>query len=351
VSPRATDAVTVSGLEPGGEAEWDAFVASCPDRSHYHRAGWAGVIQRAFGQRPVYRLARADGRVEGVLPLVAFANPLFGRYLVSMPYLNRGGILAATDRARGALLAEARRLLGETRSSFCELRHVEGVDPSLPAREGKVSMSLRVDCGEEALWKKVGAKVRNLVRKAEKAGLTVRDGDPATDLEAFYDVFARNMRQLGTPVYDRRFFAEVLREFPNDARLTVVEHEGETAAAGICIREGGFTEIHWAASSREHLRLSPNMLLYWDVISRAAREGLSEFCFGRSTEGSGPYRFKKQWGAEPTTLRWEYLLPPGGSLPGLHPESPKFRLATRVWQRLPLPVTRWLGPPIVRHLP
>jgi len=117
------------------------------------------------------------------------------------------------------------------------------------------------------------------------------------------------------------------------------------------VTEGAFTEIHWAASRREMLRFSPNMLLYWEAIADAADRGLREFCMGRSTEGSGPHRFKTQWGATPTRLRWEYVLPEGGEMPGLNPDNPKFRLAVRIWQRLPLPLTRWLGPPIVRHLP
>lgn len=348
----ATDeGVTVAPLEPGGEAAWDGFVASRPDRSHYHRAGWARVIRNAFGQRPLYRVARADGEIEGVLPLVAFASPLFGRYLVSVPFLNRGGILASTERARAALLAEARALLLSTSSSFCELRYAGHSGSGLAAREDKVSMSLDLEGGREAVWKRVGAKVRNLVRKAEKSGLTVREGEPARDLDSFYDVFARNMRELGTPVYSKRFFGEIFREFGGDLRLTVVEGEAGVAASAITVTEGGFTEIHWAASRREMLRLSPNMLLYWDAIGQAADRGLREFCFGRSTEGSGPHRFKLQWGARPTRLRWEYVLPEGGAMPALNPDNPKFRLATRVWKRLPLAATRLLGPPIVRHLP
>ena len=345
------DEPRVEALAPENEAAWDAFVALRPEASHYHRAGWARVIANAFGQRPLYRLVRVGETVEGILPLVAFANPLFGRYLVSVPYLNRGGIVASTERARSALLAEAYRLLEETRSAFCELRHVEPLDPALPARETKVSMSIDVSTGREALWKTIGPKVRNLVRKAEKNGLTVREGSPEADLVGFYDLFAENMRDLGTPVYSPAFFREVCREFPESVRINVVEGERGAAAAGITIRHGNLVEMHWAASRRDLLRFSPNMALYWDSISWAADQGLEEFCFGRSTEGSGPWRFKKQWGAEPTRLHWEYLLPPGGEMPALNPDNPRYRLAVSVWSRLPLGLTRVLGPPIVRHLP
>ncbi len=349
-SRSSDELVRVEALEEGAVAEWDTFVTAAGG-TLYHRAGWAGIIERAFGQKPLYRLARCEGRVEGVLPLVAFANPWFGRYLVSVPYLNRGGILAVSERARDALLAEATRLLTETRSAFCELRHVKPVSETLPRRTNKISMSLDITCGPDALWKAIGPKVRNLVRKGEKSSVQVREGDPGKDLDAFYDVFAANMRDLGTPVYDPAFFREVFATFPREARLLLAEWEGKTAAAGICLTHGTFTEMHWAASRRELRTLSPNMSLYWEAITRAARDGLSEFCFGRSTEGSGPHRFKRQWGAVPTPLAWEYILPPGRDLPGLNPDNPKYRLAVWLWQRLPLAWTKKLGPPIVRHIP
>ncbi|MBZ0268212.1 FemAB family PEP-CTERM system-associated protein [bacterium] len=322
-----------------------------PDASHYHRAGWARVIRNAFGREPLYRLVRRNGVVEGVLPLVRFASPVFGRFLVSIPFMNRGGVLARTPEARDALVDEAGALVRATRSSFCELRHVARLTDTLPAKDHKVSMSLPLTDDVDALWKGVGSKVRNLVRKAEKSGLTVRPGVPERDLDPFYDVFVENMRDLGTPVYTPRFFREVFREFPGDLDLTVVEGEGAVAAAGICIRHGGFTEIHWAASRRDMLKRSPNMLLYWECISKAARDGLTEFCFGRSTEDSGPYRFKKQWGAQPTRLHWEYVLAPGEAPPELNPNNPKYRLAIETWQKMPLWATRIVGPHIVRHLP
>ncbi len=344
-------AVTVREMQAADETAWDAFVAAHPDGTHYHRAGWARVIGGVFGHRTPYRMAIGPDGVEGVLPLVAFAHPLLGRYLVSVPFLNRGGIVAATARARAALRQDAERLLAETRSAYCELRHVARTDESLPARTNKVSMALPLDPDPDAVWKGLDAKVRNLVRKAQKSGLTVRPGDPERDLPAFYDVFAENMRDLGTPVYSPRLFEAVFREFPADAALTMVELGAETAAAGICLKHRGVTEIHWAASRRSLRAASPNMLLYWETIAGAARDGLAEFCFGRSTEGSGPHRFKKQWGAVPTPLHWEYLLAPGKEMPRLNPENPKLKLAIRTWQKLPLPLTRRIGPGIVRYLP
>jgi FemAB-related protein (PEP-CTERM system-associated) len=343
--------VQVEALGNGNEAEWDAFVHARSDASHYHRSAWGGVIRRAFGHSSILRVARQEGGIAGILPLVHFANPFFGRSLVSMPYLNRGGILAAAPEAAAALLEDARGILRETGSRSCELRHQIPMDETLPRRSDKVTMTLDVGEGPESLWEKIGPKVRNLVRKAEKAGLTAREGKGERDLSEFYAIFAENMRDLGTPVYSRRFFEEVLGTFPESTRLSIVESEGRAAAAGICITHGSFTEIHWAASRRAMRDHAPNMLLYWEAISWASRSGLATFCFGRSTENSGPYRFKKQWGAVPTRLAWEYLLAPGAAPPKIHPENPAFRTATRAWKRVPLPLTKIFGPPIVRHIP
>jgi FemAB-related protein (PEP-CTERM system-associated) len=348
---RPVPRVVVDPLRAGQEDVWDAFVASRPGASHYQLAGWARVFENAFGQKPMYRVARSGDEIVGVLPLVSFSNRIFGKYLVSVPFLNRGGILAKSDAAVRALLDDARALVDSTGSDFCELRHVEGVDRELPAREGKVSMAIPLDRTPETIWKEFSAKVRNQIRKSEKLGATVREADPASEPSPYYDVFAENMRDLGTPVYSPAFFEEMFRVFPDSLRLNVVECEGQIAAAGICVAHDGFTEIHWAGARRQFFRYKPNMLLYWDAISHAADAGLREFCFGRCTACSGPHRFKKQWGSTETPLRWEYLLPPGGTLPQLNPQNPKFRLAIATWQKLPLGLTRRLGPSIVRHLP
>ena len=346
-----TGSIHVEELAAGAEPEWDAFVSSHPDASHYHRSGWCAVIRRAFGHSTFLRAARREGQIVGILPLVRFANPLFGRYLASMPYLNRGGILALSPEAATALVDDAVQILKATRSRSCELRHERPLRDDLPRRCEKVSMILDVSPGVDALWSSIGPKVRNLVRKAQKAGLQAREGDGQTDLSIFYSLFAETMRDLGTPVYGARFFRELLRAFPDSVRLLIVERNNEPAAAGLCITQGAFTEIHWAASRRSLLPHAPNMLLYWEAISWAARSGLRTFCFGRSTENSGPYHFKKQWGALAVPLAWEYILAPGEALPNLRPENPAFLVARSIWKRFPVPLSKIIGPPIVRHIP
>jgi serine/alanine adding enzyme len=187
------------------------------------------------------------------------------------------------------------------------------------------------------------------VRKAEKAGLSTEVGGSEC-LDAFYGVFAHNMRDLGTPVYDRRFFDAILRAFPAAARVFVVRLGRVPIAASITIRWRDTIEVPWASSLRNHSDKSPNMLLYWTMLRTAIAERASQFDFGRSTPDEGTFHFKRQWGAAPQPLVWEYA---GleGELPDQGPKNPKFRLAVSLWQRLPIAVANRIGPIVVRNIP
>jgi FemAB-related protein (PEP-CTERM system-associated) len=158
------------------------------------------------------------------------------------------------------------------------------------------------------------------------------------------------MRDLGTPVYPRRFFREILDTF-EDARVAVVLMGDQTVAAGILLGFAGRLEIPWASSLRSHNRFSPNMLLYWAALQWAIKSGYQTFDFGRCTRDSGTYRFKQQWGAQEHPLVWYYWLRDGGALPELNPDNPAYASLVRTWQKLPIALTKLLGPQIVKHLP
>jgi FemAB-related protein (PEP-CTERM system-associated) len=332
-----------------GEREWDDFVASCPSATGYHRWCWRGVFERAFGHETIYLAARRGPGIVGVLPLVCFRSRLFGRFLVSLPFVNYGGVLASNDEARHALVERARQEANRRRAHHVEMRHTTRQFPRLPAKEHKVAMTLPLPAGEDAAWKGFDNKVRNQVRKAQKSGLEAVVGGREL-LDEFYAVFARNMRDLGTPVYSWRLFEEVLQNVP-DALACVVRLGGTPVAAGIAVGYRDSIENPWASSLREHRALCPNMLLYWTMIGEAIRRGYRVFDFGRSTPNEGTYHFKKQWGAVESPFYWEYVLTRGETLPDQSRENPKFSLAVSAWQRLPLAVANLIGPRIVCNIP
>lgn len=332
-------------------SRWDAFVDGSPKATAYHRYAWKSVIEKSF-RHPTHYLAALDGsgEVAGVLPLVHMKSRLFGNFLVSVPFVNYGGLLCESREAEEALLEAAETLRASCSAEHVELRHIGSSVPGLPAREHKVTMVLPLAADAELQWTGFNAKLRNQVRKAEKNGLTCRAGGREL-LDDFYTVFARNMRDLGTPVYGKEFFGNVLADLPDASRILVVALDGKTIAAGIVTWYRQTMEMPWASSIGDYKSLCPNNLLYWEAIQFAIGKGCSSFDFGRSTPNEGTFNFKKQWGAQPVQLYWQYLLAKGGALPELSPKNPKFEAAIRLWRRLPVGLTRLLGPSIVRNIP
>lgn len=194
------------------------------------------------------------------------------------------------------------------------------------------------------------AKLRSQVRRGEKEGMTIHVGG-LDMLNDFYQVFSQNMRDLGTPVYRKQFFAAILSAFPKDATIAVVRYEGNPVATGFLYGFRHTLEIPWASSDRRYARCAPNMFLYGAVLKYACEQGYRCFDFGRSSKESGTYRFKEQWGAKPVQLHWYYWLRGGGPLPELNPQNPKYALAIRLWQQLPVSVTTMVGPMIAKYLP
>ncbi len=345
---------TASVADLGSSREvraWNEFVLNEPDSVNYHQTRWLDVVERAFGHKVYPLWVRNDHEeVRGILPLVHIKSAIFGDSLTSVPFFNYGGVLAKDEAAAAGLTSKAEELLGSTGADFVELRHMGRRMERLPAKAHKVAMHLELPNDSEELWSGFKAKVRNQVRKAEKSGLTASSGRHEL-LDDFHRVFARNMRDLGTPVYPRKFFATVLDMFPESARIFTVNHEEGCVAAGLGSWFKGSFEIPWASSIREYNPLCPNNLLYWHMLRFACENGCTRFDFGRSTPNKGTYRFKKQWGARPVQLYWQYLLPEGEGIPEVNPDNPKFDLAIRIWKRLPVFLTKLLGPHIVRSIP
>lgn len=312
---------------------------------------WLQVLQRGL-RHDVYCLeAIEDGQTCGLLPLAFVKSVLFGRFLVSLPYLNSCGVWADDAEISRRLIDQAIRLADDLRVRYLELRHEQPFEhAALTGRmNSKVHMRLALPSFVAPLWEQISGKVRNQVRKGQKNGLRADWGGREL-LPEFYAVFSHNMRDLGTPVYGRGLFDEVLRRFPDRAEICVVRDGDLPAAAGLLLHGWGVTEVPSAACLREYHPRCANMLLYWHLLERAVQRGQDTFDFGRSTENSNTYRFKKQWGAEPAPAVWQYYVREG-TIGDLRPENPRYQRAINLWQRLPVALTTWIGPPIVRGIP
>ncbi|MFU8858674.1 MAG: GNAT family N-acetyltransferase [Deferrisomatales bacterium] len=325
---------------------WDAFVDSRTLAAPYHSYAWGEAVESAYGKR-VYRLvAEIDGHVEGVLCAVHMRLPLRPGRLVSLPYCDIGDALATSEEAASVLREEAVRVAATEGARGVELRGIRG-EPGGLATEAdiprKVRMVLSLPPSAEALWGGFKSKLRSQIGKAEKNGLLFRWAG-RQELDAFYEVFSRNMRDLGSPVHSLRWFRDLLEGYGPRGRTGLVWHEGRPVGGGIVLCTKTVVSIPWASTLREANTLAPNMLLYWKLLEYAAEHGFTRFDFGRSTPGEGTYRFKAQWGAEPEALAWTLRTTSGVCHVADGMPTPNRRRAAAAWARLPVPLANLIGP-------
>lgn len=317
-----------------------------------HDPRWLTVLNAGLGQRPYLLLDRSsDGNLCGYLPLALVSGRLFGSFLVSLPYLNHCGVVSNNAKTRMALIDAAVKLADRLDVQYLELRHINPVpsDQLAVQRDDKPLMILDLPSGKKDLWSVIGSKVRNQIRKGQKKDLSIVWGGQEL-IGEFYNVFAINMRDLGTPVYPRRLFSLMMTQFKQEAEVAVVRYGDRPVAGALLITMGGTTQVPSASSLRRYAATCANMWMYHQLLCRAIDRGSRRFDFGRSSEGSGTYRFKEQWGAKPLATVWQYYVR-RGDINIVRPDSPQFKRRIAFWQRLPVWLTRLVGPPIVRGIP
>lgn len=338
---------------------WDEYVYAHPRSTLYHLYGWKNVIEKTYRHKTYYLMAvRDDGSPAGVLPLTHLRHFIFGNSLISIPFFDLGGVLSDDEDTEIAILNKAMELGEKLKAENLELRHIrpissldfEALEKSgiVQTLSHKVLMRLELPESSEILMKSFKSKLRSQIKKPVKEGLESKIGGPEL-LDEFYDVFLINMRDLGSPVHSKRLMKNVLEEFSGKARIIIVHKENQPMACSFVIGFKDILENPWASALREYSRLSPNMLLYWAMLEYACENGYKYFDFGRSTPDEGTYKFKKQWGSKPTSLNWQYIFLNG--MPGYEvSESSKFGKAVEYWKKLPVSVTRVIGPVIRKHI-
>ena len=350
-----SNGISVRRIQEDELSAWDHYVESKPNSSIYHFTAFKKVIEQSFGHRVVYLAAfTSAGGLCGVLPAVELKSGLFGHFLVSMPYFTYGAVLADSDSVADALykaLFEESKALG---AGHVELRSTTlqtSLQKNMPAKLSKVSMVRPLPESIDQLWDDIGTKVRAQIKKAQRFDLDIKFGKREL-LDDFYKVFAENMRDLGTPVYAKAFFENLLASALKESfDVAVVYFEGKPVSTCFLMQHKGMMEIPWASALNSVNHMNVNMYMYWEVLQYAIQCKNHFFDFGRSSKDAGTYRFKKQWGAEPQQLYWYYWLLNGGELPELNPNNPKYKLLITVWQKLPVWLTKLIGPPVVKYLP
>ena len=272
---------------------------------------------------------------------------LFGTSLCSIP-LGIGCGIVADDVGAAEALAGAACAMADTEGlSRVELRG--GDDPGGAWTSRDLYVTFRRDIGpdHDANLKAIPRKQRAVVRKAVAGPL---ESEPTDDVDRFRRVYAESMRNLGTPMFPRRLFTELLEAFGNDCRMLMITGAGRDVAGVMSFYHRGEVLPHYGGGTEAARALRANDFMYWELMRRSADEGCTGFDYGRSKRGTGSFAFKRNWGFEPEELPYRYHLAEGRSMPDLSPTNPKYALAIRTWKRLPLPVANTIGPLVSRSL-
>jgi FemAB-related protein (PEP-CTERM system-associated) len=339
---------TIRELDPPREGAWDRYVAEMPEGTFFHLAGWRHVIERAFRHRAHYLLAERDGSITGVLPLVHVKSRLFGNGLVSVPFCVYGGPIASDAASLKGLIDHCVDLMERLDTDLIEFRSLRPTAGEWATRSSLYATFRRPLTGDEAAnLKAIPRKQRAVIRKGIANGLKSRVDQ---DSDRFHRLYAESVRNLGTPVFSRRYLRVLVECFRDCCDILTVEDDGAAISAVLSFYfRDEVLPYYYGGNQRARLRAA-NDFMYWELMRRAAARGIRMFDFGRSKFGTGSFDFKKNWGFTPEPLHYQYRVRPGHAVPDHNPLNPKYRLLIAAWKKLPLAVANLLGPPIVRGI-
>jgi FemAB-related protein (PEP-CTERM system-associated) len=348
-SPVATaaGAPTVVALQTGDVERWNRFVLEHPEGTFFHRAEWVQVLKRAFGHRSHYLYAERDGQICGVLPLAEVKSALFGHSLVSTPFCVYGGILATDVEAHSALELKACALARELNVDYLEMRNRKRSHTNWPSKDLYVTFRRPIDADPEKNMLAIPRKQRAMVRKGIQKNLTTAI-DSGT--ERLYAIYSESLRNLGTPVFSKRYPRILKDVFGEDCEVLTVLHEGAPVASVLSFYFRDEVLPYYGGSVLAARSVAGNDFMYWQVMDRARERGCKLFDFGRSKRDTGSFDFKAHWGFEPEPLCYEYFLVKASQVPDLSPKNPKYERMISLWRKLPVPLTRLIGPPVARYL-
>ena len=344
--------LTVEELPPPFEAAWDRFVREAPGGTFFHQLGWRWLVERVFGHRAHYLLARRGTQITGALPLFEMKSLLFGHSLVSIPFAIGGGVAAHDAETAAGLLRRGRELAERLGVDYLELRSETPIASDLLTKDLYATFRADLTEGEDAWLQRMDRKRRQMMNYVAKdtTGFSWRVAG-LEELPLFYRMFSESMRHHGTPVYPRLFLEQILDRFPGQTNLFFVHHQGRPVAGVLNLLFRDVIMPFYAGADRSVRPRGVDDYMYLSILRWGRENGFRTFDFGRSKRGTGAYEFKARWGMTEVPLAYQYHLVRAKELPNVSPANPKYQALIETWKRLPLPLTQILGPRIIRRIP
>jgi len=339
----------VHALRPEDAGSWDEFVVKSDESTFFHLSCWKEVIEQAFGYATYYRIVKRGEAITGILPLTHVKSRLFGNKLISNAFAMYGGPVAQDDDSRRALEGEAERIMRVLRVPVLEFRNIK------PHRSDWATRSDLYATFRKPLFPTVPQNLKAIPPGQSKVirNRATRNGlysEVDQDIDRLYHIYSESVRNLGTPVYSKKYFNILKNLFPDNCHVLTVMHGKTPVASVMSVQFRKEIMTLYGGGTAAAPALGANVFMYWEVMRLACERGCELFDFGRSKLGTGAYAFKRNWGFEPTALAYQYKLANGWAIPDQNPLNPKYQPLIAAWKWLPLPVANLIGPPIAKAI-
>lgn len=339
--------VEVKILTSVNRAKWDAYIELKDDATFFHLSGWMEVLARGLGHKPYFLYAEQDGKIVGVLPLAHVQSLLFGNSLVSTPFCVYGGVVSDSVIVSDLLERYACELAAKLSVDYLEIRNQQPVEGDWETKDLYVTFKKEISTEPEVNMLSIPRKQRAVVRKAINLELK---SEIDHDLDRFYQAYSESVRNLGTPVFSKKYFRVLKEVFESQCGILTITKDGKLVASVLSFYFRDEVLPYYGGGVAAARVLKGNDFMYWELMRRSGEQGVRLFDFGRSKKGAGSYSFKKNWGFDPVPLHYRYHLVKTTSVPDINPMNPKYQLFIKIWRKLPLEVANFIGPYIARNL-
>ncbi|MFO6424962.1 FemAB family XrtA/PEP-CTERM system-associated protein [Motilimonas sp. KMU-193] len=334
-------------LTPDMRKQWDEFVLSHPEGEFFHLSGWQQIFEQVYHHPCWFYYVEEQGRILGILPLTQIKSWLFGNKLISLPFSVCAGVLSIDPDATQLLLWQAKSL-GESLNVDCiELRHRRETLPDWLTKPSHENFACELAASPEQILAGIKKKQRAVVRQSLANGLNYQI---ETNIEPFYSIYSESVRNLGTPVFAKAYFEALLQTFPEYIDILTVSSQGKPVSSVMSFYFKHQVMPFYGGGTPLARDLKSNDYMYYQLMCHGAQQGMVKFDFGRSKLGSGAHAYKKHWGMAAQPLFYESYLVKGQELPNISPNNPKYQLFIKAWKKLPLPISRALGPVLAKDL-
>lgn len=342
-----TNEIKIKELDKNSYARWNEYVQSADDTTFFHLADWKDVIERSFGHDTYFIYAEKNGVIEGVLPLGHVRSLLFGNALISNPFCVYGGVSATSESIRQALENRAVEIANKLNVDYLELRNKDENNCDWETKDLYVTFTKEIDPDPDVNLQAIPRRQRRMVRKAMEKGLRA---EVDNDIDSFYISYSTSVRNLGTPVFSKKYFRVLMDVFKDKCEIMSVFKDDRIISSVMSFYFKDQVLPYYGGGTFEARTYNANDFMYWELMRMSAERGIRTFDYGRSKKGVGSYSFKKNWGFVPTPLNYKYKLVKADSVPDINPLNPKYRLFINVWKKLPLGIANTFGPYISKNL-